>query len=230
MLLFKSVSTGLDGGSSVSTDNSPTLPESHNPLLYPTRRPNGEIAQINEIRNITIGQTNDLNGKTCQSPSLIELPVISAFNDQAKKGAMMTEVKVNGVKIKVRIDSGATKSIAPNNLAQSLGITLNPTDNQRKWLMADNSSALSVLGTAKVRLTIDGSIIEQELVFTDKLVYDLIIGVDVLAKLRCRIDYSRRTIETERSRISFDCSHDTNKVVAALQETITVEPGSTVMV
>ena len=225
MLLFKSVSTGVDGDPSVSTDNSSTLPESQNPLLYPIRRQNEE-AQINEIRNKKLGQTNDLNRKTCYSPSLIEVPVISAFNDQAKKVASMAEVEVNGVKIRALIDSGATKSIAPIYLAQSLGITLNPTDNRRKWLMADNSSALSVLGTAKVRLTLGGSIIEQELVFTDKLAYDLIIGVDVLAELGCRIDYSRRTIETERAKISFDCSHETNSVVAALQDTITVEPRS----
>ena len=138
----------------------------------------------------------------------------------------MTEVEVNGVQIRALIDSGATKSIAPINLAQSFGITLNPTDNRRKWLMADNMSASSVLGTAKVRLLLRGSIIEQKLVFTDKLAYDLIIWVEVLAELGCRIDYSRRTIKTERANISFDCSHDTNSVVVALQETIMVEPGS----
>ena len=92
--------------------------------------------------------------------------------------------------------------------------------------MADNSSALGVVGTAPVRLTLGGITIVQELVFTEKLAYDLIVGVDVLAELGCGIDYARRTIKTERSKINFECSHDSNSVVAALQETTTVEPGS----
>ena len=92
--------------------------------------------------------------------------------------------------------------------------------------MVDNSSTLGVLGTASVRLELGKCVITQELVFTDKLAYDLIVGVDVLAELGCRIDYAKRTIETERSKVSFECSQHKTSVIASLHETVTIEPGT----
>ena len=75
----------------------------------------------------------------------------------------MAEVEINGMKLRALKDSGATKSNSTISLVENLRIKLKSPDNRRKWLMADNSSNLAVMGTAYVRLKLKKCVILRSL-------------------------------------------------------------------
>ena len=129
-----------------------------------------------------------------------QLPSLSAFYEQSKRGATLAEVGVNKTKVTALIVSGATRSIAPMSLANSLSLTIVPPVNGRKWLLADNSSTLGVIGTARVTVKISASQIPHKLVFTETLAYDLIVGVDVLMVPRLQIRLRKRSLGGTRVR------------------------------
>ena len=132
------------------------------------------------------GKTRDENNNSAivsKGDEDRQVPSVNAFYEESKRGATLAEVSVNKTRVTALIDSGATRSIAPVSLAKSLGLNVVP--NGRKWLLADNST-LGGMGTAPVTLKIGKSEITHELVFTETLGYELIIGVDVLMSLGCK--------------------------------------------
>ena len=215
--LFKSQLIDVDGGPSMNDvpESPKTLESQYNPI-----RSTEEIREERKTNNINKSVATTSNQETNPQEPLS----VSAFVGRHAKGATLAELSVNGVGVSALIDTRATKSIAPESLARKLNLELDQSENQRRWILADNSSTLVVVGKSKIKLAIGKSVVVHELVFTKELAYDLIIGVDILVSLGCKIDYETGALEVGGEKIDLSVSQTKNTTVASLQESLTIEP------
>ena len=198
MQLFKRIGADVDGGPSGRENNSSKSLDQNN--------------KLSEYNNLTKKENE-------------ELPVLSAFDDKLvknRKGATLAKVLVNKIPVDALIDSGATKSVARHSLAIKAELELVRFSDQRTWRLADNSSRLKLIGTVSARLDFEGEVIDHELVISDSLAYDLIVGVDLLERMNGVIDFGRKTLKINKRLVDISCGTSC-KTVAALED-IRIEP------
>ena len=135
-------------------------------------------------------------------PSSLTIPL-----ERRGDGKLYVKATIEGRPMSLIVDTGAT-TIVDNNILAGLGVTLaHPTDNV----------ATSLTGAAGKRQVGTVDLVLGEMVITDLLVSGLdltqartaleangvpafagVLGTDVLAILRARIDYERRTLSIKR--------------------------------
>ncbi len=100
---------------------------------------------------------------------------------------------VNGVETEALLDSGSTTTLIDVNWAEACSIKWGPLKDGRRW-RGPSGHLLKPVGCAKVELIIGQAVVEHEIVVIDGLIHSFILGVDVLATHKFRIDYEHLTL------------------------------------
>ena len=130
---------------------------------------------------------------------------------------------MNKVEIIGLVDSGATKSIIRSFCAERVGLNVGKSNSRSRWMLADNTGELKVVGCVVATIKIGETRIEHELVVVDKLAYDFIVGVGLLKALDSSLDFKENRWLVGNSEVPLSCAGGST-MTACLSESVVIPP------
>ena len=102
---------------------------------------------------------------------------------------------VNEFELWALVDSGATKTLMSQTIAEKLGLKIEPlTTGDLSMLFSADGNALAIIGKARVDFNIAGLKLVHDVNIVRQLSHHLILGCDVLRRTGAILDYGRRKI------------------------------------
>ncbi|MDD2611128.1 MAG: aspartyl protease family protein, partial [Giesbergeria sp.] len=123
----------------------------------------------------------------------VKAPTLSRLG--GSKQTMIFDGCVDAVPVQFLVDSGASHSFASVTLAQHMHWRIHPTL-MRQAVLADSASTCSILGTAKVKLSLGPITVRMSVLVLDtaNMGFDLIVGDDFNIKHGSKLDWTARTL------------------------------------
>ncbi|CAH8585581.1 unnamed protein product, partial [Dicrocoelium dendriticum] len=109
--------------------------------------------------------------------------------------ALAIELQIAGVPLIGLIDTGACKSLIRSSLTNQLAERVYAPCRCR--LTAANGELLSVRGSLTAQVDVAKQSFTQEFIVADKIPFAVIVGMDLLRRLKCRLDLDRRQLITD---------------------------------
>ncbi len=106
-------------------------------------------------------------------------------------------VEVKGKVMEAIVDSGAATNIMTKGLQEKLGIKITEKSNARFTIA--NGQTLPALGKTMVKVRIENEEIPMKVQIIDSRKKDLILGTEMLAEMKGKIDFEERELRIEHN-------------------------------
>jgi len=104
-------------------------------------------------------------------------------------------VKINSIRTKILLDSGATRSCISSKFLSKLRVPISPLDDDiPDDVFTANNSSMRILGQVDLQIQINGLIVPHTFIVLPALFHDCIFGTDFLLKSHARLDFHDRFV------------------------------------
>ncbi|BHF78706.1 hypothetical protein SprV_0602181900 [Sparganum proliferum] len=158
------------------------------------------------------------------------LPIISCNDLHDKATPFNARLLVNNQEVNALIDTRATVSLVnPRIVPQQLYAIRRPRCPFTRLTAADGSR-MNHIGTVSLDVTLPQSTSSHTFIVTPKLTWDLVLGIDFLARHGCQIDVKQRTVQfstkKEEEPMTPAMVFDDAAICAAIQTSVQIPPTS----
>ncbi|BHF70274.1 hypothetical protein SprV_0301332400 [Sparganum proliferum] len=166
---------------------------------------------------------------TCShTPSTLSIISCNDLHDKATP--FYARLLVNNQEVNALIDTGATVSLVnPRIVPQQLYAIRRPRCPFTRLTAADGSP-MNHIGTVSLDVTLPQSTSSHTFIVTPKLTWDLVLGIDFLARHGCQIDVKQRTVrfstKKEEEPMTPAMVFDDAAICAAIQTSVQIPPTS----
>nr|VZI43825.1 unnamed protein product [Spirometra erinaceieuropaei] len=166
---------------------------------------------------------------TCShTPSTLSITSCNDLHDKATP--FYARLLVNNQEVNALIDTGATVSLVnPRIIPKQLYAIRTPACPCTQLTAADGSR-MNHIGTVSLDVTLPQSTSSHTFIVTPKLTWDLVLGIDFLARHGCQIDVKQRTVQfntkKEDEPMTSAIVFDDAAICAAIQTSVQIPPTS----
>nr|VZI47949.1 unnamed protein product [Spirometra erinaceieuropaei] len=166
---------------------------------------------------------------TCShTPSTLSITSCNDLHDKATP--FYARLLVNNQEVNALIDTGATVSLVnPRIIPKQLYAIRRPACPCTQLTAADGSR-MNHIGTVSLDVTLPQSTSSHTFIVTPKLTWDLVLGIDFLARHGCQIDVKQRTVQfntkKEEEPMTSAIVFDDAAICAAIQTSVQIPPTS----
>lgn len=125
-------------------------------------------------------------------PAVPVTATVHADSGVASGGLLLVPLRVAGAPIKALVDSGASHSLVSVDLTRRHGLLLRGSHTPS--LMLANGGDLGIVGVVDVPVEIGSARLVCEIFVVTSLAYDMILGMDILSRLRATVVLHKRKL------------------------------------
>ena len=135
-------------------------------------------------------------------------------NENKEIMAVRCNIKVEGVRMKAIVDSGAATSIMTKGLLEELGLEI--TESSKVKFTITNGQSVPALGKTIIKVEIEENEIPIKVQIIDLKRKDLILGTEWLVKVKGKIDFKEEKLKIkpgEPGEVSMDIFFTKDKII-----------------
>ena len=162
---------------------------------------------VNHLNFIKTNETkskiklNKHKNKSISYKSLIKpKEIVHNFNHHTMRCATATDIHVNEELVESLVDTGAYTSFMSENYFIKRKFNKEKIINKKQWITA-NGTPIEVAGQTTVDLKIGDERLKGTFIIAKSLAQNIIIGVDILKRNNCIVNYSNNTLRCKNSEI-----------------------------